>query len=71
MSDFFKFVEDNGGKPEVGSELVKTLENNGITNQALQDWFQTKGYNVTLQECHQIIEKKSYIINGINSVKGY
>lgn len=71
MSDFFKFVEDNGGKPDVGSDLVRILENKKTTNKILQQWFLKKGYDVTLQECQQIIEKKNYVINGINSVKGY
>jgi hypothetical protein len=67
MSDFFKFVEDLKDTSNFSSQLSK----DGITKKDLQVWFNNQGYDVSLQECQEILNKKEYIKGGIDSVKGY
>jgi hypothetical protein len=71
MSDFFKFVEDNGSNFAIGQEFIKNLNDTNINKKILQGWFSGKGYDVSLQECQELINKKEFINAGVDSVKGY
>lgn len=70
MSDFVEFVADNAYNQSVGNEFVQQLTN-GVNRKELQTWFKDKGYDVSLQECQELINKKDNMIILGNTVKGY
>ena len=58
MSDFFKFVEDNEKDFTTAQEFVATLYQANTNKESLKQWFATKGYDVSLQECLGLIIRK-------------
>lgn len=74
MSNFIKFVTDNATNQQIGSALKTELANEKASNATIQNWFKVQGYDLTLQECQELLDKKSSLITHIdatNQVKGY
>ncbi len=57
MSDFIDFIADKANDQVVGKELIDLLID-GTDKNTLQQWFKNKGYDVSLQDCQALIEKK-------------
>lgn len=57
MSDFIDFIADYANDQNTGKQLLNMLTG-GTTKEALQKWFRDLGYDVTLQECQELIDKK-------------
>jgi hypothetical protein len=70
MSDFVEFVGDNANNQSVGNEFMQQLTK-GVSKEELQKWFHTKGYDISLQECQELIIKKDNILALEANVKGY
>lgn len=70
MSDFIEFVADNANDQSVGTEFMQQLAK-GVSKDELQKWFRNKGYDVSLQECQELLIKKANILALENNVKGY
>ncbi len=68
MSDFIEFVADHANDQAVGNEFIQKL-NSGTEKVALQEWFRKKGYDITLQECQELISKKDNIVPLENNLK--
>lgn len=70
MSDFLKFIADNANNADIGNSFIKELSS-GTSRMELQAWFKERGYDLTLQECQELIDKKKNIIKTGDTVKGY
>ena len=70
MSDFLKFVADNANNVEVAKSFIDELKSK-TGKMELQAWYKERGYDLTLQECQELIRKKKNIINAGNAVKAY
>ena len=75
MSDFIDFITDKANDPATGKKLLVLLADKKMTKEKLQAWFKKEGYDITLQECQELIDKKGNfkgiggIISNNNNVK--
>ncbi len=63
MSDFIKFVAVNADNAKTGEEFSNIMNSSNLTNSVLQGWFKERGFDITLQECQELIDNKTDIIN--------
>lgn len=71
MSDFIDFVADKANDQAIGKELLDLLAK-GTTKEALQSWFKDLGYDISLQDCQELIDKKDNFASfntTVNNVK--
>jgi hypothetical protein len=74
MSDFIEFVSENATNQQMGSALKSELSKAKASNVSLQAWFKKQGYDLTLKECQELLEKKDSLVKHIdatNLVRGY
>lgn len=61
MSDFIEFVTLNVNNSKIGQEFSDIINSNDTNTLSLQLWFKEKGYDITLEECQKLMDKKEDI----------
>ena len=56
--EFFEFLQAAGHDPWLGKACFAAIRNS--TPEALSDWFQERGFQITIEECIKLIENKEY-----------
>ncbi|MBP7737523.1 MAG: hypothetical protein KA369_16195 [Spirochaetes bacterium] len=67
MSDFIDFITDNANNQTTGKKLLALLADKKTTKAKLQAWFKKEGYDITLQECQELIDKQANF-KGLSSI---
>jgi hypothetical protein len=71
MSEFINFVALNANNEEMGKKFLSIMSEKQINKIKLRKWFINEGYNISLDECQELLINRDNIINHINQVKGY
>ncbi|HNW28385.1 MAG TPA: hypothetical protein PKN50_07915 [Spirochaetota bacterium] len=61
MSDFIEFVTLNVNNSNIGQEFSDIINNKETNSISLRLWFKQKGYDITLEECEKLINKRADI----------